>query len=327
MAHNKIFGCSATVVIFSLLLTAGCGPGAEEAATFAFKFTPRDSTNYKLIIEAEDRVAFEGPIAKGPGFRGGCNRTKIEMTLSQQIQSVGDNGNAVAKITIRNLKYLSARDEKPVMDFDSAAEKDRDNPFAKLIGQSYTIEIAPDGQVKRVVDAEQARAAVSGSQPANKAASRLLTSDAIKKTHGTLVLPQAGMGRLRPGQSWSSVKVFDFRMLGMWSYEKICTVKEIKKQNGRQTAVVQMDAIPSSGQTEDPRTEQAMRAFSDIFDTTQTYTGQLELDLSSGKVQKYSEELQSQWLMVDPQAEQKGSKEPDAVTMSVVRSYSLERID
>jgi len=319
MAHRRIFVCSAAVVVLSLLLAGGCGPGAGEAATFAFKFTPRDSTNYKLIMEAEDKVAFEGPIAKGPDFRGGCNRTKIEMTFSRQIQSVDDNGNAVAKITVRDLKYLSERDEKPVLDFDSAAEKDRDNPFAKLIGQSYTIEIAPDGQVKRVIDAKQARTVVKGPRQANKAASRLLAPDAIKKIHGTLVLPQAGEAQLRPGQSWSSAEVFDFRMLGMGSYEKIYTIKKMKKQDGQQTAVVHMNAIPSSGQ--------AMHAFPNMFDKTQTYTGQLELDLSSGKVQKYSEKLQSQWLVVDPQAEQKDSKEPDALKMSVVRSYSLEKID
>jgi len=327
MTHIRFFVCLAAVVVFPLLLAAGCGPGAEEAATFAFKFAPGDSTSYKLIMESEDSVAFEGAIAESPRFKGGCNRTEVEMTFSQQIQSVDDNGNAVAKITVRDLKYLFTRDGKPVLDFDSAAGKGRDNPFAKLIGQSYTIEIAHDGRVKRVVDVKQARAAVRGSQLANNAASGLLTPDAIKKFHGALVLPQAGMGRLQPGQSWSSVKVFDYRMLGTASYERIYTVKEIKKQDGRQTAVVQMDAIPSSDQTEDLRTEQEISAFSDMFDTTQTYTGQLELDLSSGKVQKYSEELQSQWLMVDPQAKQKGSEEPDAVIMSVVRSYSLERVD
>jgi hypothetical protein len=324
MAHRRFFICSAAVAVLSLLLTAGCGPGAGEAATFAFKFTPGDSTNYKLIMEIEDKVTFEGSIAERPRFKGGCNRTKTEMTFSQQIQSVDDNGNAIAKITVRDLKYLFARDEKPVLDFDSAAEKDQGNPFAKLIGQSYTVEIAPDGQVKRVIDAEQARAAVGGSQPTNKAASRLLAPDTIEKIHGTLVLPQAGKERLRPGQSWSGIEVFDYRMLGTGSYERIYTVKEIKKQDGRQIAVVHMNAVPSSGK---PHEEGAMHAFSDMFDTTQTYTGRLELDLSSGKTQKYSEELQSQWLMVDPEAEQKGSEEPDVVIMSVVRSYNLERID
>jgi hypothetical protein len=327
MTHIRFFVCLAAVVVFSLLLAAGCGPGAEEAATFAFKFTPGDSTDYKLIMESEDSVAFEGPITEDPRFKGGCNSTKIEMNFSQQIQSVDDNGNALAKITIRDVKYLFERDEEPVQDFDSAAEKEQDSPFAKLVGQSYTIEIAPDGRVKRVVDVKQARAAVKGSKPANKAALRLLAPDSIKKFHGTLVLPQAGMGRLRPGQSWSAAEVFDYRMLGTMSYERVYTVKEIKKQDGRQIAVVQMDALPSSGQAEDLRKEQATHAFSDMFDTTQTYTGQLELDLSSGKVQKYSEELQSQWLMVDPQAKRKGSEEPDAIIMSVVRSYNLERVD
>ncbi len=327
MAHRRIFVCSAAVVVLSLLLVAGCGPGARGGATFALKFAPGDSADYKLIAESEDSVAFEGPIAKGPGFKGGCNLTKIEMTFSQQIQSVDDNGNAVAEITVRDLKYLSTRDEEHVLDFDSARKKDRDNPLAKLIGQSYTIEIAPDGQVRRVIDTKRASAVVEGSQPANRVASRLLTPDVIKKFHGTLVLPQPDMRRLRQGQSWSSVDVFDFRMLGTRSYEKIYTVEEIRKQDGRQIAVVRMNAVPSLGQAEDQRTERVMRAFSDMFDTTQTYTGQLELDLSSGKVQKYSEELQSQWLVVDPQAEQKGSTEPDAVKMGVVRSYSLERID
>jgi hypothetical protein len=278
-------------------------------------------------MENEDSVTFEGFIAESPRFKGGGNRTKTEMTFNRQIQSVDNNGNAVVKITVRDLKYSSVRDGNTLLDFDSAKEKDRDNPFAKLIGQSYTIEIAPDGQVKRVIDTEQALAAVRGSELANKAASRLLTPDTIEKIHGTLVLPEAGKGRLRPGQSWSNVKAFDYRMLGSGSYEKIYTVKEIKKQDDQQIAVVQMDAVPSSADANDLRKERATRAFSDMFDTTQTYTGRLELDLSSGKVQKYSEELRSQWLMVDPEAEQKGAEEPSAVKMGVVRSYSLERAD
>jgi hypothetical protein len=327
MMYRRIFVCSVTIVVLSLLLVTGCGPGAGGAATFALKFTPGDSANYKLIMENEDSVAFEGSIAESPRFKDGGNRTKTEMTFNRQIQSVDNNGNAVVNITVRDIKYSSVRDGNTLLDFDSAKEKDRDNPFAKLIGQSYTIEIAPDGQVKRVIDTEQALAAVRGPGPANKAASRLLTPDTIEKIHGTLVLPQAGKGRLRPGQSWSNVKAFDYRMLGSGSYEKIYTVKEIKKQGDQRIAVVQMDAVPSSADANDLRKERATLAFSDMFDTTQTYTGRLELDLNSGKVQKYSEKLQSQWLMVDPEAEQKDTEEPSAVKMGVVRSYSLERAD
>ncbi len=330
MVHKRVFVCSAAVVVLSLLLVAGCGPGAGEGANFALKFTPGDSANYKFIMENEDSVTFEGSIAENPSFKGGFNRTKAEMTFSQQIQSVNDNGNAIAKITVRDLKYSSVRDGSTLLDFNSAEEKDRNNPFAKLIGQSYTIELASDGRVKRVVDTEQALAAVRGSEPANKAASRLLTPDTIGKIHGTLVLPGTGKGRLRPGQSWSNTSVFDYRMLGTGSYEKIYTVKEIKKQGDQRLAVVQMNAVPGSADVNELRKEQAMRAFSDMFggiDTTQTYTGWLELDLNSGKVQKYSEKLQSQWLVVDQQAEQQGDEKPSAVKMGVIRSYSLERVN
>jgi hypothetical protein len=328
MVHRRIFVCSTAVVVLSLLLVAGCGPGAGEVATFALKFTPGDSTNYKLIMENKDSVAFEGSIAESPRFKSGGNRTKVEMTFNQQIQSVDDSGNAIVKVTVRDIEYLSERDGNAVVVFGGIGEKSRDNPFAKLIGQSYTIEIAPDGRVKRVVDTEQALAAVRGSELANKAASRLLTPDTIERIHGTLVLPQAGKGRLLPGQSWSNIETFDYRALGTGSYEKVYTVKEIKKRGDQRIAVVQMNAVPSSGKAEDLREGRVTpRAFSDMFDTTQTYTGSLELDLNSGKVQKYSERLQSQWLVVDPQAEQKGTGEPSAVRMGVVRSYSLERVD
>jgi len=322
--YRRIFVCSVTIVVLSLLLVTGCGPGAGGAATFALKFAPGDSADYKLIMENEDSVAFEGSIAENPRFRGGGNRTKTEMTFNRQIQSVDNNGNAVVKITVRDLKYSAVRDGNTLLDFDSAKEKDRDNPFAKLIGQSYTIEIAPDGQVKRVIDTEQALAAVRGSGLANKAASRLLTPDTIEKIHGTLVLPETGKGRLRPGQSWSNVKAFDYRMLGTGSYEKIYTVKEIKKQGDQRIAVVQMNAAPGLGGVEKMREGGAIQTFSGMvdIDTQQTYTGWLELNLNSGKVQKYSEEMQSQWVI-----KKKDSEEPDAVKMGVVRSYSLERAD
>jgi hypothetical protein len=329
MAHSKIFVCSVAVAVLSLLLVAGCGPSTGGTATFALKFKPGDSANYKFAMENEDNVTFEGSITKNPNFKSGYNLAKTEMTFNQQTQNVDDHGNAIAKITVRDIKYSLIRDGNTILGFDSADEKDRNNSLAKLIGQSYTIEIAPDGQVKKVSDTKQALAAVSGSELANKVALRLLTPETIEKIHETLVLPQAGKEQLRQGQSWSNIKTFNYRALGTSSYERIYTVKEIKRQGDRQIAVVQMNAVPSSADVNSLREKQGARTVSEIFgaDTTQTYAGRLEMDLSSGKIQKYSEKLQSQWLIVDPEAEQKGDKEPSAVKMGVVRAYSLERVD
>jgi len=64
-----------------------------------------------------------------------------------------------------------------------------------------------------------------------------------------------------------------------------------------------------------------------MFDNTDTYTGQLKLDLTDGKLENYHEELQSKWFAVDVSAEQKGEQEPAALTMTATRLYNLERIN
>jgi hypothetical protein len=363
MMTKKIFGWLAIAVVCSLLLTEGCGPAAGPAAKpavvpaaepaavpavepaaekavetkpaaekqvppvrLALKFTPGDSTIYKVTTQAEDSVKFEGPLANSPDFRNARNLGKIEMTFNRQIQNTGGEGNAVAKITVEGLKYLAIRNNKPVLDFDSSREKDSNSPLAKLIGQSYTVEITPEGEVTKVIDIKRAQAAVSGDQPVNKLALRLLSANTIKNLLGTLVLPSADNNRLQTNDSWSDVKAFNFRMLGSTSYEKIYTIKEIKDSDSRRIAVIEMNAIPTTETQEQMQEEQTMNAFSKMFDNTETFTGWLKLDVTAGKVENYLEELHSEWLMVDPEAKQTG-KEPDAVRMGVVRSYRLEKID
>jgi hypothetical protein len=51
------------------------------------------------------------------------------------------------------------------------------------------------------------------------------------------------------------------------------------------------------------------------------------LDLTTGKVKKYLEKLQSEWIIAFPSAKQKTNQEPAVLTMSATRLYSLEKID
>ncbi len=345
MMSNKIFSWLATAVVCSLLLTAGCAPLAEEAAkpevelkkpipevtvaeavTLALKFTPQDSTTYKLTMEAQRRIEWEGPMPDEAVFKGGQTGNKIEMTFTRQIQSVDDKGNAVAGITIEGLKYLSIVRDSTALDFDSSREKDKNNPMARLIGQSYTIEIAPTGKVTKVIDVKQAQAAVRGSSSANKAALALLSTDAIKKRHGTLALPDADKNQLRTGGNWSSIKTFSFGMMGSKSYEKIYTLKQINDADSHRIAIVEMNAIPTSG-AEDQLDKAGADGLSKMFDNIETYTGRLNLDLTAGKIEKYLEKLQSEWVAVDPSAGQKDDKEPAALKMTAIRLYRLEKID
>lgn len=292
----------------------------------ALKFAANDLTTYKVITEAEKSVKWEGPMPeKKFDFKGGSTGNKVEMTFTEQIKSVDDNGNAVAQITVRELKYLGKARDNVVLDFDSSRDKDANNPLHKLVGKSYTIEVSPAGQVLRIIDAGGAQAAVGGSSSSDKTALVLLSPEVIKERHTISALPAADKNQLRTGDSWSGIKSFSFDMMGSKSYEKIYTLKDIKEVNGRQIAVAEMKAVPSSEMAEELHKEQTAGAFSKMFDNTEAFSGKLALDLTAGKVQKYFEKLQTEWIMADPKPDP--NKEPAVLKMAAMRSYSIEKID
>jgi hypothetical protein len=300
---------------------------AAYATALVLKFTPRDSTTYKLIAERERSVEVEGALLDDETLMGGRTGSKVEMTFTQQIQSVDEKGNALAKITINRIKHLAKEKDVTKVDFDSSGGNNRRNPLAKLIGQSYTIKISPAGKVVRVVDVKQAKAAVRGRSEAHKIALALLEPDAIEKRHTVQTLPPAGKNNLRPGDNWSSIKTFSYGFMGAETYERIYTLKEIDETNGRCIATVEMNAIPSSERAEQLYKEQPTSAFSKMFDNTQTYKGRLKLDLTAGKVEECFEKLRTEWIIVDPSIKQGDDRKPAMLKMGVVRLYSLERID
>jgi hypothetical protein len=71
--------------------------------------------------------------------------------------------------------------------------------------------------------------------------------------------------------------------------------------------------------------QRAAGIFSQMFDNTETYTGQLEMDLTNGKVEKNYEKLLTEWLIVDPNP--KGDEQPAALRMTAIRFNSIEKID
>ena len=342
MVSDKISSWLASTVVCSLLLAAGCAPPAEETAkpkveleeqilkpppeeavTLALKFVPQDSTTYKVVTEVQRSIKWGGPLPDDPIFKGGRNHNIIEMTFTQQIQSVDDKGNAVAKITIEGLKYYSVIKDNIILDFDTSEPEDPNHPLAKLIGQSYTIAIAPTGEVTEVIDVKQAQRAARRGSSVPKKALALLNSTAIKERHGLMRLPLADKNQLRTGDSWSSVKTFSFGLMGSKSYEKIHTLKEIKDEGNRQIAIVEMNAIPTAEMAE----QQAAGGFPEAFGGTDTYTSRLEFDLAAGRVEKYLEKLWSEWIIAFTSDKQGDDKGPAVLTMGVTRLYDLERIN
>ena len=309
MKQIRIFGFAGIIFVSALLLIAGCA-----------------APTYRVITEAGKSVEWEGPHpAKPKEASGGHTGRKIEITFTQQIQSTDDKGNAVAKITIKELKYLVTVKNDITMDFESSRHGDRQNPLSKLIGQSYIIEMTASGQVSKLIDANDARAAVGNVSSADKAAANLLSLRAIIDRHTIPTLLPTNKNQLRTGDNWSSIQNFSFGMMGSKSYEKVYTVEEIKDISGRRIAIVRMEAVPSAEKARELHKEQSAAFMANMSDNKETYTGELKLDLSAGKVEEYRENLTSEWLIVDPNP--KESKQPAALKMTAVRSYSIEKID
>jgi hypothetical protein len=339
MKQIRIFGFAASFVLFLLLWTAGCTKPGEKpvrtkvkpeeqssAVRMALKFNVGDSTTYRVISETDKSVAWEGPHQTRPNeFTGGHTGNKTETTFIQQIQSIDDKGNAVAKITIRQLKYVTTIKNNVVTDFDSSSGKDTDSSLSKLIGQSYTIKMTPSGKVSGIIDVNEALAAVGGDSADNNIAAGLLSLKVITQRHTIPTLPGADKNSLRIGDSWSSIEDFSFNMMGAKSYEKIYTLKEIEDADSRRIAIAEMEAVPSAENAKKLQEEQPASFFANFADNTETYTGELKLDLTDGKIEECHENLATEWLIVDPNP--KEGEQPAALKMAAVRSFSIQRVD
>ena len=343
MKTIKICLLQAVLMIPILLIISGCAeqngtaktktvPGQTTKATsistgkkgtvkLVLKFTPGDSTTYKVTTETIRQAAWEGLDARKPaGFKGGQSGNKIEMTFDQNILSTDENGNAIAKITIEKLEYLTKVADNIILDFDSTKDKDPNNPLFRLIGHSYIIELTPSGRVVNVVDANDALAAISDSP--NRTAVQLLSAGAIMERHTIPALPTGDKTQFNVGDSWEVVKNISFDQMGVKSFGKTYTLENIREMDGRRIAVVRMNAIPSVENAKELYQEQTLPF---PFDSTDTYTGQLMLNTASGKVEQYYEKLTTEWIIIDPAS--KNNERPDSIKMSATQYYSIEKID
>jgi hypothetical protein len=305
--------------------TQGTGVKSDEsksAVDLALQFSPGSTATYRAVMEQERTVTWQGDeSAKPPQFKDGRSGTRVEMTFAQAVESVDADGNAVLRITIEGLKYTGAG-RNAILEFDSQAGGDSNRPLAKLIGQSYRIKLSRRAAVLGVVDAAQARSAVAGDSPEHQVAKRLLSDEEIKNRHAIAAMATLKDGQVRPGQQWSSIKGFSFGSMGSKSFERVYTLKEIAARDGRRIAVVEMKAIPAAAMA-DPTQPQQMGGPGPMFDSTDNYDGRLELDLGSGQVREYVEQMRSEWVMADSDTMQGGGR-PAAVKMTAMRLNRLE---
>jgi hypothetical protein len=311
-------------------------PPAEESAAepneskptveLMLRFAAGQATTYKVTTEVQKSVEWEGSTKGKPaGFTGGRTGSRVEMTFDQEIESVNAEGDAIARITIKTLKYLGRSRNQVVFDFDSTRPENPDGSLASLIGRSYKLEMSARGAVLAVVDIEPLRQAVREGSDDPNTALKLLVTGSIRERHEIPALLALKDARVRPGQSWSRVKAFSFGRMGAKSYERVYTLQEVQPGDGG-VAVVEMKAIPSAAMAEEIHKQQTANPLSAMFDNTESYEGRLELKLGTATIRQCVEEMRTEWVVADPAAIE-GDIEPAALRMTALQLHRIELVE
>lgn len=284
--------------------------------------------SYKVASEMKRTIKWEGAIPSQNIQQESASSDKLEMIFSRRIEGRDANGGTTAQVTIDGLKYVSVVKNINIMNFDSSAPSEANSPLAKLIGQSYTITIEPNNYISEITNLPRANVLMKGVSSADVIGQNLLSPDSIRSIHSTLILPAASKDNILPGDKWSGIKTFGFGMMGIKSYEKIYTLKDVKDARGDKTALIAMSAIPSSEVEAKFSDQQGKTNSSTIFDTNEVFTGKGEIDLTAGSIKKYNEDLKTNWIAAVPGAVS-GSSDVNNLTvlkMTALYSYSIEEI-
>ena len=342
-----VFSLFSFILISSVPVVSGAAGSKEQKAgksvKLALKFVPGQSEKYRVITEVLRSVE-SGSIQKKAKSRRRTGKTGdyIEMVFTQTVKSVNPKGNAVVKITINEVKFRSVEKNKVTLDFDSTKKtknsadksnidkngvvKNKPGALAKLIGKSYTIELSPKTRVVRILDIQDARSVIDKNKQGT-AVSTLLSADSIVLRHEVHPLSSSKTQTVRKGDKWNEKKKFNFGMMGKKSYNKTYTLKQLREQDKKQLALVEMEAGPSAENVRDA-VGQPINVFSKLFDCNDKYTGSMSFDADSGRVLEYTENLDIKWVAVDPISAKRLSgavkKSPTAIIMTAARHHKLQ---
>jgi hypothetical protein len=307
---------SLMVAVFGVSLLGGCAPSAKIALTFAPQQTARYESTSKMIKD----VDFDQPSLKKN--KKEQVSTTITVKFDQTIADVQPDGTAIADIVIRAVQFKQVNKNEVRLDFDSTAEKSKNEPLSKIIGQSYRIAMDPNGTVK-VIDAAKARAAVSGSDEQKKIAQKILSDESIIERH-QLPLPKAEQNMISAGKSWTRVVPSPPGLLAPKIFEKVYTVSTADKNK----TVVTMSAKENLKQkVEGPKDAGNLGFLAKLFDNQDEYTGKIILNMANGTLEEYEETLVSSYTAQDKPKDAAQNVAPDTLIMRLTHGIRLKKVN
>jgi len=312
---------AASVALVLLTVVSGCGPSAR----VALQFTPESTASYEVTTEVTKDFRFEQPTMDK--LREEQTKTLIRVGYTQTVTDVDDQGVANCAVTIDRLSvYMTNKNEERLV-FDSANEADRGNPLMRLIGQRYTVRISPKGKVVGF-DSQAAQKAVTAGFE-GRLAERLVNEEGLRERHQIPALWGINVDSVAVKKSWRQVEPSPPGLLSPKSFEKVYTLKGIETQNGRNVAVIEMNAMESAEPAPDQGQISAaagMGFFARMFDSQDDYTGKLLLDMENGDVLEYDETLISTYLAQEMPSNAPEGAAPDTLIMRFTHRISMKQL-
>lgn len=317
MSRKMMLGLMAVIV--SGLLFSGCGTSSKK---LSMNYAANQTVSYESTSKMIKDVEFDQPSLKKD--KKDQTSTIITVKFDQTVAEVGQDGTAIADVTIKGIQCKMVNKNEVRYEFDSASEKNKSDSLNTLIGQSYRVSLSPIGAVK-VVDAAKIRAvAVSGE--GQKLAQKIVGDESIIERH-QLPLPSGDENVTVTSKGWTQVAPSPPGLLAPKTFNKTYTVEQVSKDN---TAVVTMSA--KENLTQKPADDQKASGnnlgfLAKLFDNTDDYTGKLVVNLSSGVVDSYEETLVSSYTAQDKPKDAAADVAPDTLIMRLTYSLSLKKIN
>jgi hypothetical protein len=330
-----LFGCSSSPEqdTYPAALKVAAEPiqtvDPSEKITFSLAITPGIKSRYQAITETVWTIEAPETATQDSGSTASLP-TVSESSIVNFTQEIlgpapGDPRAAAALVTIDQATYTRKLPGQADLTYDSRETTNPDNPFANLIGKTYTIEISPLGYVSGVFNLSEAQQAVRGSTPAHDAALDLLSPALIFARHGAFSLPGADIGSVIIGDRWRGVQQFTLKApvagvegLGTHRFDKIYRLERVVKRPDGTVAIVAFEGALRPGRRQkSPRPEIPILSYS--------YAGGGQFNVDARRVEAYVDYLEVRLaLSGNSMLPTKGTQ---GDTVRVTRHFQTQRLD
>ena len=243
--RSRIGFVTAGVVALGLL----CGPSVSalrQDATLRYRWTKGETIRYRIVQQNTTTIS---------GLPGGMGDMSIDQSMSQTIRWVAEEVAADGTTTLRQVfEAVKMEMNSPMfgMSYDSAKPDAGDNPmnamlkniFTPLMGQSFTLVMAPTGEVQKVEGLSKLAEKMFQNIPQDPAAAGMLDglkanlSDEAMRGMFMQSFAQFPNKALKSGDTWNTQISVANPMLGGLNTSVTSTLKAVEGDGSNRVATI-----------------------------------------------------------------------------------------